>query len=321
MFLTSNKKQQDNHPKRINSFLLKLLFLCLIFSSSFEIFSLSSNPKYYTLSKKYHYVRRGETLKDISEKYSISIDILKMFNDLSSDKVFFGQKIYLIPKIKKKSEFVTVRPIPKCKYHLVKPRELIYRISKMYDVGILDIVEFNNLNTLSLHAGQKIWLEVGHLKVPIEEIIEKEELKKIQEDLSSETAEKIPDKSVFDKDLFLLVNGIVNSEFGMRDGRQHKGIDISAPIGEPIYAAMDGKVAFVGTQKGYGNVVILEHEDYVMTIYAHNETNLVRLGEKVKKGQPIATLGDTGTSTGPHLHFEYRNKGKAINPREVLPDF
>ncbi len=321
MFLTRNKKQKEFHPKRINSFLLKLLFLCLIFFSYSDIFSLSSNPKYFTPSEKYHYVRKGETLKNISEKYSISIDKLKMFNNLSSDKIFIGQKIYLIPKPHKKSEFVTVRPIPKCKYHLVKPRESIYRISKMYDLGILDIVEFNDLNTLSLNSGQKIWLEAGHLKASIEEIKEKEEPEEIQQESDLSEEKKIPEKPVSKKELFLPVNGKVTSEFGPRAGRQHKGIDIAAPIGEPIYAALDGKVAFVGTQKGYGNVVILEHDDFVMTIYAHNETNLVRLGEKVKKGQPIATLGDTGTTTGPHLHFEYRSKGKAINPREVLPDF
>jgi murein DD-endopeptidase MepM/ murein hydrolase activator NlpD len=66
-------------------------------------------------------------------------------------------------------------------------------------------------------------------------------------------------------------------------------------------------------------VVILEHDDYVMTVYAHNETNLVRLGEIVKQGQPIATLGNTGSTDGPHLHFEYRVQGKAIDPRQVLP--
>ena len=68
-----------------------------------------------------------------------------------------------------------------------------------------------------------------------------------------------------------------------------------------------------------GNVIILEHKDHTMTVYAHNEANLVRLEEKVDKGQPIATVGQTGTASGPHLHFEYRINGKAINPREVLP--
>ena len=321
MFLTRAKKQKNNHPKRINSFLLKLPFLCLIFFSYVEIFSLSSNPKYFTPSKKYHYVRKGETLKEISEKYSISIENLKLFNNLSSDKVFIGQKIYLIPKPQKKSEFVTIRPIPKCKYHVVKPRESIYRISKMYDLGILDIVEFNDLSTLSLSAGQKIWLEAAHTEIPSKKIEETNEQERILQESDLSEEKKIPEKPVSKKELFLPVKGQVTSEFGMRNGRRHKGIDIAAPIGEPIFAALDGKVAFAGTQKGYGNVVILEHDDFVMTVYAHNETNLVRLGEEVKKGQPIATLGNTGTTTGSHLHFEYRNKGKAINPREVLPDF
>ncbi len=321
MFLKSNKKQIDRQKIRENLFLFKLFFLCLIFFSYAEILSLSANPKYFTPSKKYHYVKKGETLKDIGEKYSISVEKLKLFNDLSSDKIFVGQKIYLLPKPQQKSEFVTVRSIPKCKYHLVKPRESIYRISKMYDLGILEIVEFNNLYSLSLNAGQKVWLEAGHLEVPFEDNEEIKEPVGIQKDSIIFEDRKIPEKPVFQNDLFLPVKGNVTSEFGMRDGRQHKGIDISGAIGEPVYAVLSGKVAFAGTQKGYGNVVILEHENYVMTIYAHNEMNLVRLGEEVKKGQPIATLGDTGTTTGPHLHFEYRKKGKAIDPREVLPEF
>jgi len=107
----------------------------------------------------------------------------------------------------------------------------------------------------------------------------------------------------------------------MRDGKPHKGIDVAAEIGAPIHAAMSGKVVYVGTQRGYGNVIILEHENYVMTVYAHNETNLVRLDDIVNSGQPIATVGETGTTTGPHLHFEYRVQGRAVNPREIFPDF
>ena len=113
--------------------------------------------------------------------------------------------------------------------------------------------------------------------------------------------------------------GTVTSEFGLRDGRPHKGIDIASDKGDPIHAALKGKVVYSGTQRGYGNVIILEHDDNTMTVYAHNEANLVRLDEIVNKGQPIATVGQTGTASGPHLHFEYRIKGKAINPREVLP--
>ena len=86
-----------------------------------------------------------------------------------------------------------------------------------------------------------------------------------------------------------------------------------------IVSVLPGKVAYSGRQRGYGNVVIIEHANSVMTVYAHNEANLVRVDEVVNQGQPIATLGSSGNSTGPHLHFEYRKNGKAINPRDVLP--
>lgn len=115
--------------------------------------------------------------------------------------------------------------------------------------------------------------------------------------------------------------GTITSRFGMRDGKPHKGVDIHLPIGEAVYAVLDGKVVFSGQQRGYGNVIVLEHDNYVMTVYAHNESNLARLGDMVKRGQPIATIGNTGNSTGPHLHFEYRVRGKALDPEQVLPAY
>ena len=287
----------------------------LLFAVVGNIYSLSSNPLYVTPSEEYHIVKRGETLSSISDKYIISKDTLKLFNNLTSNRIFIGQKIYLTPKPNGKSEFVTVRSIPKRGYHLVKQKESLHRIAKMYDVGILELLDYNNLSSYNLKPGIKIWLiagktEVTSIQKPVEETYStKEKISEVDYQTSGQ-------KRV---DLCLPAKGIVTSEFGIRNGRPHKGIDISASVGEPIYAALNGKVAYVGTQRGYGNVIILEHDNYVMTVYAHNESNLVRLGETVKKGQPIGTLGKTGSTTGPHLHFEYRVKGKAINPRTVLP--
>jgi len=281
----------------------------LLFAIAGNIYSLSSNPLYVTPSKEYHIVKRGETLSSISDKYIISKDNLKLFNNLTSGRIFIGQKIYLTPKPNGKSEFVTVRSIPKRGYHLVKQKESLHRIAKMYDVGILNLLDYNSINSYDLKPGMKIWLVAGKTEVAS---IQKPVEKKIPEvDHQTSVQKRV--------DLFLPAKGVVTSEFGIRNGRPHKGIDISASVGEPIYAALDGKVAYVGTQRGYGNVIILEHDNYVMTVYAHNESNLVRLGETVKKGQPIGTLGKTGSTTGPHLHFEYRVRGKAINPRNVLP--
>ena len=285
---------------------------------------IASNPIYYTPSKEYHIVQKNEDLSDISNIYNISMENLVLYNNLQSERIFAGQKIHLFPRPIRKSEFVTVRSIPESKIHIVRKKESIHRIAKMYNLEVMQILEYNDLKTFKLHYGQKLWLESGHnvfAYKETEEIIEKKI--PIKEKIKKEIPEirkEIWVKSYKKGELIIPVQGIVTSEFGNRNGMVHKGIDIAASIGEPIHAVLNGTVAFVGTQRGYGNVIILEHKGYIMTIYAHNETNLVRLGENVKQGQPIATIGETGTTSGPHLHFEYRVKGKAINPRDVLPN-
>lgn len=120
------------------------------------------------------------------------------------------------------------------------------------------------------------------------------------------------------------VEGRVTSNFGVRtdplNGQQraHHGIDIAAPRGTPIGAAAGGTVVFVGKRGGYGNTVIIEQTDGKQTLYAHADQLLVNIGEIVQAGQPIATVGSTGRSTGPHLHFEVRENGQPIDPTTTL---
>ncbi|MDD5305316.1 MAG: M23 family metallopeptidase [Elusimicrobia bacterium] len=114
--------------------------------------------------------------------------------------------------------------------------------------------------------------------------------------------------------------GIVSSEFGRRWHKPHEGIDIAADEGEPVYASASGEVLYADSRmRGYGNVVILRHDSQVTTLYAHNESLKVHLGEKVEQGQMIALLGSTGHSTGPHIHFEMRRAHVPLDPRKVLP--
>lgn len=114
--------------------------------------------------------------------------------------------------------------------------------------------------------------------------------------------------------------GIFSSEFGRRPRDNHKGIDIAADVGEPVHAIADGEVIYAGDGlRGYGNVVILRHDRNMSSLYAHNSELKVRQGEQVTQGMVVSLLGNTGRSTGPHVHFEVREGGVALNPRSVLP--
>ncbi len=98
----------------------------------------------------------------------------------------------------------------------------------------------------------------------------------------------------------------------------HSGIDFPGRYGQPIEAAADGRVSFVGTRSGYGNVVEVEHGNGIMTRYAHLSRFIARPGDRVTRGELIAKMGSTGRSTGTHLHFEVRINGAAVNPRPFL---
>lgn len=119
--------------------------------------------------------------------------------------------------------------------------------------------------------------------------------------------------------------GYVSSEFGRRihpvSGRAqpHQGIDIAAWTGTPVHAPAAGKVALAGSYGGYGLTVIIDHGYGVRTLYAHNSRLHVRVGAEVKRGDLISSVGTTGVSTGPHLHYEVHVNGVPVNPRTYLP--
>ena len=114
------------------------------------------------------------------------------------------------------------------------------------------------------------------------------------------------------------INGTVTSEYGPRWGRNHDGMDISAPTGTAIKAAACGVVSFRGQQSGYGNIVCITHSNSFSTCYAHMSAFAVGNGARVRTGQVIGYVGCTGSCTGPHLHFETRVNGTARNPRPYL---
>ncbi|TBU96623.1 M23 family metallopeptidase [Phytopseudomonas dryadis] len=121
-----------------------------------------------------------------------------------------------------------------------------------------------------------------------------------------------------------VLQGYVSSPFGRRvdplTGRVsvHKGVDFSAKAGSDVVAVGAGVVTFVGWRNGYGNTVEISHADGYVTLYAHNRSNLVQVGDLVSRGQAIATVGSTGRSTGNHVHFEVSRNGRLINPSAYI---
>ncbi len=105
-----------------------------------------------------------------------------------------------------------------------------------------------------------------------------------------------------------------SSRYGRRHGRLHAGIDLRAPPGTPIFAAADGRVKFSGYNRGYGQMIVIDHGNGIETAYAHNSRNVVGEGQTVKQGQIVALVGRTGNATGNHVHFEFRRHGRALNP-------
>jgi murein DD-endopeptidase MepM/ murein hydrolase activator NlpD len=121
-------------------------------------------------------------------------------------------------------------------------------------------------------------------------------------------------------------NGWVTSQFGYRrspfTGQRelHKGLDISAPTGTPIYASASGKVVKVEKDHGYGKNIMVDHGSGIVTRYAHLSNYAVKKGDQVKRGQLIAYVGNTGRSTGPHLHYEVRLNGVPVDPLRYILD-
>ena len=120
--------------------------------------------------------------------------------------------------------------------------------------------------------------------------------------------------------------GWVTSDFGQRldpytaDRVMHTGLDIAAEHGKPVYAPSDGIVVFAGPEGGYGNVIVIDHGYGIKSRYGHLAQMLVKAGERVKRGQQVASIGNTGRSTGPHLHYEVRVNGVPQNPRKFILD-
>ena len=198
--------------------------------------------------------------------------------------------------------------------HVVKKGETVYRIARTYGIEVRDLMEVNDLaDPRLLQVGMELFVPgaVRPLDVPAlpPGVLPEPEPE----------PQALPRAPPKDPSLRWPLQGVLYSRFGVRQGQRHDGIDIAAPEGTPVTAAASGTVVYTGRQSGYGAIVILRHSNGLVTLYAHNSAVLVKEGDEVAAGTPIAKVGQSGRTTGPHLHFEVREGTRPRNPLFYLP--
>lgn len=216
-------------------------------------------------------------------------------------------------------------------YHTVRPGQTLWRICHVYQVNMQTVCRLNDIrDPEDIKAGQVLFIpgatEVREVPLPGSEVRKQGKRKGAVEEAGKEAggaggATPSRDRAAGPAPEFIWpVKGPVTRWFGVSQGVRHDGIDIAVPEGTPVLAAATGKVIYSDNAiSGYGNLVIVEHPGGFTSVYGHNRRNLVRVEQEVKKGQPIAEVGNTGRADGYHLHFEIRNHTKPVDPMDYLP--
>lgn len=236
-------------------------------------------------------IKKGDTLWDISRKYQVDLSAIMAMNNLNKNSVLhIGQTIRI--------------PYSKARMHTIAKGETMWDISRKYDVDINQLIRANpGKNPKALKIGDQLQIpdntnSSGRIVLAYNE----------------------PSRSYTNvKSQFMWpVVGTITSRYGWRSSGFHHGLDIAGDMGDPVKAAAAGKVVFADYKAVYGRTVVLEHPDGHETWYAHLQSIKVKVGSQVAKGQVIGTIGTTGRTTGPHLHFEVRKGSNHYDPLTYL---
>ena len=196
--------------------------------------------------------------------------------------------------------------------HRVAPGESLYRIGKAYGVAPEELARVNGVaDTSRIEVGQVIVIPRARRALPVGVITPE----------SARADRPAPPELPRGPSPFVwpVEAGMVTSTFGARGATHHDGIDIGSREGAPVRAARAGRVLYADHLRGYGNLIIVAHDDGYATVYAHNRENRTHAGAAVRQGEVIALVGQTGKTSGPNLHFEVRKDNIARNPLFYLP--
>lgn len=291
-------------------------------------------------------VQTGDTLYSLAKKYNTSVAAIAQENNLVEPySLYGGQKL----KIPTESDKTIVQTVPVPNSDAIKPNtttkvelqeisvkagDTLYSLSRQYSIPVNDLAVMNNLSSpFTLSVGQK--LKVPNLstapvrtssssntvKTSAVKTTQAQTVTKPKTKISSDPTKKLPTISARSSSKFTWpVKGKILSSYGSKsNGLFNDGINIGAARGTAVKAAENGVVAYAGNEvKGMGNLIIIQHSDGWMTVYAHLDSMSVKRGTKVLVGQKIGTVGETGKVDQPQLHFEIRKGTKAYNPSSYL---
>lgn len=289
----------------------------------------AQNSPYYreqyrvqSLSPSFITVHKGDTVYSLSRRYNVPIRSMIEVNNLKPPFIL--------------SKGARLR-LPAPSVHIVQKGDTIYSISRRYNVDMSVLTRTNNLYApYSIYLGQILKLP-GSVVEPTEHWISlkkrptqtavRNTAKSVPKQTKTgrkstrKTAVRLPTPPDRAKAKFAWpVNGTVMNKFGSAGGGRHNdGINIKVAEGTFVRAAENGVVAYAGNElKGFGNLLLVKHADGWITAYAHNKEFLVKRGDTVKRGQPMAKAGKTGNAKEPQLHFEIRRGTKAVDPMTYL---
>ncbi|NBG88103.1 peptidoglycan DD-metalloendopeptidase family protein [Isachenkonia alkalipeptolytica] len=260
-----------------------------------------------TDEEEVHEVAEGETISEIAKQYGLTSEDIEQANRHLEDlhMISIGDELNLIvPK-----PYITVRTVEHVEYTEEIDFETEYNDTDSMYEGDRKITQQGASGEKEISGyvirenGRKIDMEIEEEKIiaePVTRIV------------ARGTAER--PTTVATGSFSSPTRGRLTSGFGTRWGRMHNGIDVAGPTGTPVNAADAGQVEFAGYRGSYGNLVIINHENGYQTYYAHLNAINVSSGDRVHKGARIGSMGSTGRSTGPHLHFEVRRNGQPTNP-------
>jgi murein DD-endopeptidase MepM/ murein hydrolase activator NlpD len=260
--------------------------------TAFFIFLFFGTPFAEELPWIEHPIKQGETLEAIADKYGVESSCIKWANEIQCSEAALEKELNLVP------------------------RDGALLIETLAEVR----ARRNGETTMGLYIREDTDFEpakLTRLKEPVSDHPGFDGLLALARAEAPSTPFAPSRSSSFS--LSWPVEGKVFSRFGPRRGRFHTGVDISAPRGTPIYAAAAGTVVRAAWRSGFGRSILIDHGNGVMTRYAHCDTMICKTGETVSAGQKIGTVGRSGRTTGPHLHFEVVIDGKHKDPEKHLP--